>query len=165
MIIVNRRAVDDDGNLGQLIDRVQTQSVEPHAARKPTGQVRISTCLAAVRIGGDESRHREACTLHQAAAQRFTYNMLPANLPPAFDRDVAQDDGGAATEVNRRDGVGPAAANRLDRNDVGVKVLLSPGPHPRRIHASRIDAGLGQLRASVIADLERAMREQLSTGL
>ena len=33
-----------------------------------------------------------------------------------------------------------AAADGLDRRDLGLEMLLSPGAHLRRIHASRIDA-------------------------
>ena len=46
-------------------------------------------------------------------------DMLAADLAPAVDRHVAQDDRIAVGEVDRRDGVGQAAAHRLDRDDLG----------------------------------------------
>jgi hypothetical protein len=38
---------------------------------------------------------------------------------------------------------GPAATNGLDRDDLGLEVLLSPCPHARGNHVSRIDARTG----------------------
>ena len=99
MIIIDRGAVNDHGDLRQLIDRTQAQWIEPHAAWEPAGEVGIRSGLAAIRVGGNETWHGKIGILHQAAAQRLADHMLSANLTPAFDGDVAQDDPFAMTEI------------------------------------------------------------------
>src|SRR5215212_8055577 len=100
-IIINRRAVDDHSDLRELIDRVKTQWSKPNAAGEPGSEIRIVPSLAAIRVGGNESRHRKAGTLHQPAAQGLTYDVLAADLTPALDGNMTQDDRFAITEMDR----------------------------------------------------------------
>jgi hypothetical protein len=139
MMIINGSAVDDHGDLRQLVDSVKAQWPEPDAAREPRGEIRVVAGPAAIRVRGNEARHREAGILHQTAAERLTGDVLATDLAPAFDRDVAQDDWFPTSEVDRRNGVRPASADWLDRNDLGLEVLLSPGSYLRGNHLSRIE--------------------------
>jgi hypothetical protein len=101
MIIVDRGAVNDHCDLRQLIDRTQAQWIESHPTWEPAGEVGIRSGLAAIRVGGNETRHGKIGILHQTAAQRLADHMLSANLTPAFDGDAAQDDPFAMTEMHR----------------------------------------------------------------
>ena len=101
MIIIHRSAVNDHGDLRQLVDRVKAQRPEPNAAGEPGGEVRVVAGPAAIRVRGDQVRHWEAGTLHQAAAECLTGDMLAADLAPAFDGDIAQDHRFSTSEVDR----------------------------------------------------------------
>jgi hypothetical protein len=139
MMIIHGGSMDDHGDLRQFIDRIEAQWPEPDAAREPGGEIRVIAGPAAIRVGGDEARYRKARILHQTAAEGLTGDVLAADLAPALDRDVPQDDWFPTSEVDRRNGVSPAAADWLNRNDLGLEVLLSPGPYLRRNHVSRIE--------------------------
>src|SRR5512133_186870 len=136
-IIIDWRPVDDYGDLRQLVDRIQVQGSKPNTAGEPGGDVDVVAGHAAIRVRGDKPRHREVGTLHQAAAPCLTHHMLAADLSPALDRDITQDDRFSMTQVNRRNGVSSTAADRLDRNDLGLQVLLSPSTHPCRNRPGR----------------------------
>ena len=101
MMISHGSSVDDHGDLRQLIDRIEAQWPEPDAAREPGGEIRVIAGPAAIRVGGNETRHGKIGILHQTAAQRLADHMLSANLTPAFDGDAAQDDPFAMTEMHR----------------------------------------------------------------
>lgn len=80
-------------------------------------------------------------TLHQGAAERLTGDVLATDLTPTLNGDVAQYHWLSAEEIDRGNGVGSTATNGLDRDDLGLEVLLSPCPHARGNHLSRIEAG------------------------
>jgi hypothetical protein len=101
MIIIYRHTVDDHSDSRQLVDRVEAQRSKPNAAGEPGGEVRVGTGPTPIRVRGDEVGHREARTLHQAAAQRLTGDVLATDLTPTVDRDVAQYHRHSVAEVDR----------------------------------------------------------------
>src|SRR6478735_6971616 len=91
MSIVDRGAVNDHCDLRQLIDRTQAQWIEPHPTWEPAGEVGIRSGLAAIRVGGNETRHGKIGILHQTAAQRLAEHMLSAMRTRPIDAGAAQD--------------------------------------------------------------------------
>ena len=64
-------------------------------------QVARSYQLLTGRVLSEADAHRKAGTLHQPAAQGLTHHVLAADLTPALDGNMTQDDRFAITEMDR----------------------------------------------------------------